>query len=137
MGIFPKKPVHEFKPGRYHLVSWTPVSEEETFLIGGGSSTSGARNTSTIVKPGIFKGKPGGILKHPLFGACSVPDPETDKVVIIGGNLDLPTYKITSLYNNEDGLVWVEDFGYLNYNRIHSGCTSYITGKKRVSCKIS
>ena len=26
-GKFPFKPVHEFRPGRYNLVSWTPVSE--------------------------------------------------------------------------------------------------------------
>ena len=32
-GNFPDEPVHRFKPGRYNHVSWTPVSEKETFLI--------------------------------------------------------------------------------------------------------
>ena len=56
-GKFPEKPIHEFKPGRHHLVSWIPVSERGTFLIGGGSE--GARDTSIIVKQGTFLGTGG------------------------------------------------------------------------------
>ena len=124
---FPEKPVHEFKPGRHRLVSWTPVAGQETFLIGGGSQ--GPRETSTIVKQGVFIGYGGFDLKYPLFGACSITDPETDTVVITGGNLNSPNFKITSLYN-QDGFV--EDFGKLTYQRYQHGCTSYVADKKRV-----
>ena len=128
-GKFPKKPDHEFKPSRYWHVSWTPVSEKETFLIGG--SNNEAKNSSTVVKPGEPAGKNGFKLKYPLNGACSIPDPETDTVLITGGN-SLPInlqYKITSLYNEDK---FVENLGNLNYKRRYHGCTSYVTNKKRV-----
>ena len=124
-GIFPDKPVHEFEPGRWLHVSWTPVSERETFLIGGGKH---AESLSTIVKPGKYGGKPGFNLSTPLIGACSIPDPETDTVIITGGNR--PKYTLTSLYN-EDG--WVENFGNLYYGRQYHGCASYVADKKRVN----
>jgi len=119
-----------FKPGRYQQVSWTPVFEKETFLIGGGSHTksSTSKNSSTIVKPGTFEGTAGFNLKYKIYAACSMPDPETDTVIITGGNDYSPRNKITSLYN-EDG--WVEDFGNLNYERVFHGCTSYVADKKR------
>ena len=125
-GKFTEKPVHEFKPSRYEHVSWTPASTSETFLIGGGSS----RDTSTIVKQGLFTGYGGFALKHPLFGACSIPDPETDTVVITGGNLNDPNFKITSLYN-ENGFV--KDIGMLTFKRYRHGCTSYVADQKRVN----
>ena len=131
-GKFSKEPVHEFRPSRYRLVSWTPASEKETFLIGGGSSIT-AGSTSTVVKPGISEGNYGFNLTHTIFGACAIPDPDTDTVLITGGNTDTPKYRITSLYN-DDG--WVEDFGFLNYERRFHGCTSYIADKKRVLYKI-
>ena len=131
-GNFPDEPVHRFEPGRYVHVSWTPVSENETFLMGGGSTKERARNTSTIIQPGIYSGPYFNFtLKYPLYAACSIPDPETDTVVITGGNYDSkPTNRITSLYN-EDG--WVADFGNLNYPRRFHGCTSYVANKKRVT----
>ena len=135
-GKFPKKPYHYFKPGRYHLVSWTPVSEKETFLMGG--SGSAAINSTTIVKPGVTEGYKGFDLKDSLIGACSIPDPETDTLVITGGNTIYQTSdnnKITSLYN-EDGFV--EYLDNLNYPRLHHGCASYIAAnKKRVLKKLS
>ena len=127
-GKFPERPVHEFKPSRYEHVSWTPASTSETFLIGGGSKS--LRSTSTIVKQGLFSGFGGFALKHPLFGACSIPDPETDTVIITGGNLNDPNFKITSLYN-ENGFV--EDFGMLKFKRYRHGCTSYVADQKRVN----
>ena len=126
-GKFPINPVHEFNPARGSLVSWTPMSEMETFLIGG-DGPSESFNSSTIVKPGVFDGYKGFYLKYYLYGSCAVADPETDTVVIIGGNTD--SYKVTSLYN-EDG--WVEDFGNLHYMRWRHGCTSYVANKKRVT----
>ena len=126
-GKFPINPVHEFNPPRGSLVSWTPVSEMETFLIGG-DGPSESFNSSTIVKPGVFDGYKGFYLKYYLYGSCAVPDPESDTVVIIGGNTAHD--RVTSLYN-EDG--WVEDFGVLNYKRLWHGCTSYVADKKRVT----
>ena len=34
-GKFPITPVHEFEPSRVLHVSWTPIYEEENFLLGG------------------------------------------------------------------------------------------------------
>jgi len=128
-GDFPEKPVHYFKPGRYFHVSWTPVSENETFLIGGGSPKTGAQTSTTIVKPGILNGTTGFKLVYPLNGACSIPDPETDTVVITGGYYYSSSQKNTSVYN-ENGFV--EDLGDLNNQRSYHGCTSYIADKKRI-----
>ena len=133
-GKFPAELVHKFSPDRYHHVSWTPASERETFLIGGGSLKTGATasTSSTLVKPGVFYGTPGFNLTQSLFGACSIPDPDSDTVVITGGNYFYKfsdSYKVTSLYN-EDGFI--ENFGNLNYKRYFHGCTSYIADKKRV-----
>ena len=134
-GKFTTKPVHEFNPPRDALVSWTPVSQRETFLIGGSGSPDGAsQKTSSIVKSGVFDGSKGFDLKYKLYGSCAVPDPETDTVVIIGGNHEgNPGNKITSLYN-EDG--WVEDFGNLHHQRWWHGCTSYVADNKRVGNKL-
>ena len=133
-GKFPKTPVHKFAPARYHHVSWTPVSEKETFLIGGGSSKpkSGAHNSTNTLTPGVFMGRKGFDLKNQyiLYGACSIADPETDTVIITGGNaFDQPRFKLTSLYN-EDGFI--ENFGNLTHRREFHGCTSYVANKKRV-----
>ena len=135
-GNFPYEPVHKFKPGRYVHVSWTPVYEKETFLVGGQGTV--ARNSSTVVKPGVLWGSngfPKG-LKYPLGGACSIPDPDTDTVIITGGNYSPyppapspPLYRATSVYNEKG---WVEDLGNLNHPRRYHGCTSYIANKKRV-----
>merc|ERR1719312_362846 len=130
---FPSKTVHEFKPSRYFHVSWTPVSEKkETFLIGGGTS----RNSSNVVKQGVIEGYKGPetLPNLPLWGACSIPDPDTDTVIITGGNTDYkspkaPQLRVTSLYN-EDGFI--ENFGNLTFRRMNHGCTSYIANKKRV-----
>ena len=131
-GIFPEKPVHYFKPGRNLLVSWNPVSENETILIGG----KGGESSTTTVKAGIVDGIPGFKLKDPLIGACSIPDPETDTVIITGGNHDRHNsaeHKRTSVYN-ENGFV--EYFGNLNHPRYMHGCTSFIADKKRVDMNL-
>ena len=124
-GNFPYKPVHGFEPGRSYHVSWAPVSKKETFLIGGRSAQ--AMNTSTLLKPGIYEGKTGfNPLKYPLIGACSIPDPVTDKVVITGGSQSPMN---TSLYNQKGFMKYLGD---LNYLRLYHGCTSYISDNKRV-----
>ena len=132
-GMFPEKPVHEFEPGRYLHVSWTPVSEEETFLFGGRHAHT---NTSAIVTPGIFNGREGfnlTQLTHGYFwGACSIPDPETDTVIISGGCDDgYPEHycHFTSQYNQSG---FVEYFGNLTHPRKFHGCTSYVADNKRV-----
>jgi len=126
-GNFPAKPVHEFKHDRKNHVSWTPVAEKETFLIGGGGTDSGAMNSSTIVKPGVFEGSHGFDLTIPIYAACAIPDPDTDTLIITGGDPENETS--TSLYN-EDGFI--ESFGTLNHGRAHHGCTSYVTHNKRI-----
>ena len=142
-GKFIEKPVHEFESVRYALVSWTPVSEEKTFLLGGGRLGSGSQNTSTIVTPDKFNGTYGFYLEYAIFGACSIPDPETDTVIITGGNCwrtdTFDSYKdtggncnLTSLYNEKG---FVEYFGNLMHPRRFHGCTSYVADKKRVCQK--
>ena len=128
-GIFSKKPAHNFKPGRMNHMSWSPVSEKVIFLIGAGYSKTGSYNSSHIIKPGVFEGYRGFELKYSLYAACSIPDPETDTLIITGGNNNSPYDRVTSLYN-EDG--WIEDFGLLNQRRRFHGCASYIADKKRV-----
>ena len=125
-GNFPEKPVDSFKPGRYFLVSWTPVSEKETFLMGGGSGA--ARSSINIVKPeGLPPAKFN--LSYPIYGACSIPWPEKDSVIITGGNTDSPQYKRTTLYNEKG---FVENLGPLQHQRYHHGCTSYVADNNRV-----
>ena len=130
-GKFPEKPVHQFYPGRYDHVSWTPASEKETFLIGGFDWSKDSQNSSTFVRPGVLEGYKGpeNLPVFRLYGACSIPDPETDTVVITGGNYISPHRRVTALYN-EDGFV--EYLGNMTYPRLWHGCTSYIADKKRV-----
>ena len=130
---FPAKPVHEFKSGRFYHVSWTPVSEKETFLIGGGFKSN---NSSTIVEPEVLEGSPGFPIKYPLtrwpvHGSCGITDPDTDALIITGG---MTAETDTSLYD-ENGFI--EPFGTLNHKRRWHGCTSYVTNKKRVYLKSS
>ena len=126
-GNFPEKPVHYFKPVRFHHVSWT-TSEKETILFGGGAHDT--RNTTTVLKPGVVDGNQGFKLGRQIFyGACSIPWPEKDSVVITGGNYHYPDYRRAIVYN-EKGLV--EYLGNINHQRVYHGCTSYIANKKRV-----
>ena len=103
------------------------MSEKETFLIGGGKAE--ARNSTTIVKPGELNGIPGFPLVNSLFGACSIPWPEQNKVIITGGNTDSPQNRRTSVYNKQGH---IENLGYLNHQRKDHGCTSYVSDNKRV-----
>ena len=131
-GKFPFKLVHDFKPGRYNLVSWTPVSEKETFLFGGESIYKGenSMNTSTIVKPGIFQGIPGFNLNSSITRACSIPDPDTDTVLITGGYYEKRDVDTVSVYNRTG---FVKNINGLYYSRSDHGCTSYIADNKRVN----
>ena len=123
-GKFPEKTVHQFEVPRSYHVSWTPISENETFLIGGGFTST--HSSSILLKPGVTPGYAGFPLKYKINAACSTPDPETNTVVITGG-IYFPN--TASLYNR-DGFV--ENFGNLNYPRKYHGCTSYVADKKRV-----
>ena len=130
---FSDKPVHVFKTERFLHVSWTPVSQEETFLMGGHNlKSTAALNTSTVVEQGIFQGSPNFTLKYPFSGACSIPDPDTDRVVITGGQQSefKHTYsKKTSLYNQKGFIQYLGDLHYIRY---FHGCTSYTSDNKRV-----
>ena len=128
---FPDKPVHYFKPGRFHHVSWT-TAEKETILFGGGAYNTGARNSTTILKPGVVDGNQGFKLVDQIYGACSIPWPEKNSVVITGGNYHSPIYMSTPVYNEKG---FVEDLGKINHQRVYHGCTSYIANKKRVDMK--
>ena len=112
-GKFLEKPVHTISPGRFFHVSWAPNSENLTFLLDG--------NTSTIVKPGVESGSEGFNLQYGLSAACSIPDPDTNTVVITGGRY---SEKITSRYN-ESGFI--EFLGDLNFKRYEHGCASYVS----------
>ena len=118
-GKFLENPVHKISPGTFFHVSWTPASDNETFLLDG--------NVSTIVKPGVELGLEGFNLKYRLFSACSIPDPDTDTVVITGGRY---SEKTTSVYN-EYGFI--EYLGDLNFKRYEHGCTSYVSENTRVT----
>ena len=124
-GNFPMKTVHEFKNSISYHVSWTPVSK--TYLFGGGDSANITSNSNTTtVTPGIYDGTPGNTLTYPLWGACSIPDPDTDTVVITGGR---HSKQITSLYNVHG---FVKYLGNLNHEREYHGCTSYFDDQNRV-----
>ena len=128
-GKFSGKSVHRFNPGRDQHVSWTPVSGDMTILFGGGYKTS-IRNTTTILKKGNYEGIPGFNLIYPIVGACAIPDPDTDSVVITGGNPQPPIDRLTSVYN-KNGFVML--WGNLNYRRKYHGCTSYVVDNERVN----
>ena len=115
---FLENPVHKISPGRYFHVSWTPVSGNETILMDG--------NTTTIVKPGVELGSEWFYLKYNFSAACSIPDPDTDTLVITGGRY---SGKTTSLYNKTG---FVEYLGELNFKRHEHGCTSYVSDGIRV-----
>ncbi len=117
-GKFLEKSVHKISPGRFFHVSWTPVSGNETILMDG--------NTSTIVKPGVELGIEGFNLEYRFSAACSIPDPDTDTVIITGGR---NSEKTTSVYN-ETGFI--EYLGDLNFKRHEHGCTSYVSDGIRV-----
>ena len=52
--------------------------------------------------------------------ACSIPDPDTDTVVVTGGEYTLTT---VTRYGKHG---WIEDFSSgLNYGRRNHGCTSF------------
>ena len=59
--------------------------------------------------------------------ACAIPDPDTDTVVVTGG--DYPGAKVY-VYSVQG---WQEDLPSLNIGRYDHACTSYMTGEKRVS----
>ena len=127
-GNFPSKTEHEFKPGRSHHVSWTPVSGKETFLFGGQSRL--AMNTSTLLRPGKYEGIQLFYPNYPDEGACSIPDPDTDTVIITGGYRGVGGFSIkASLYNTTG---FMKNLGTLNHGRANHGCTSYISKNKRV-----
>ena len=117
-GKFLDEPVHKINPGRYFHVSWTPGSGKETILMDG--------NTSTILKQGVELGIEGFNLEYRISEACSIPDPDTDTVVITGGKY---SEKTTSLYNKTG---FIEYLGELNFKRYHHGCTSYVSNGIRV-----
>ena len=129
-GKFPIKPVHEFKNSIAWHVSWTSASK--TYLFGGGfryryTPNKNSNSNITIITPGIFDGAPGLFnLTYPLYGACSIPDPEKDTVLITGGTYSKQT---TSLYNVNG---FVEYLSELNHQRKYHGCTSYFANQKRV-----
>lgn len=129
-GKFSEKPVHEFKLYRSGHVSWSPVSENGTFLMGGGSKEEGM-NSSTFVETGIINGIKGFDLTFLTTGACSIPDPETDTVLITGGYFYYSEQAAsqTSLYDKNG---FVEYFGNMNSKRYYHGCASYYANKKRV-----
>ena len=134
---FPDKPVHYFKPGRFHHVSWT-TAEKETIMFGGGAYNTGARNSTTILKPGVVDGNQGFKLADQIYGACSIPWPETDTVIITGGYVnkkkrtkrgDSPNSQLTSVYNEKG---FIEYLGVLHYPRHLHGFTSFVADNKRV-----
>ena len=59
--------------------------------------------------------------------ACAIPDPDTDTVVVTGGDYDL---NIVSVYSEQG---WQEDLPSLNTGRWNHACTSYMSEGKRVS----
>ena len=68
-------------------------------------------------------------IKTSIFsrGACAIPDPDTDTVIVTGGRF---SYVIVSIYNEEG---WVRNLKGLNKKRRFHGCTSFVTGGEKVN----
>ena len=60
-------------------------------------------------------------------GACAIPDPDTDTVVVTGGKFTRNTVSVYSVQG------WQENLPSLNTGRSYHACTSYMSGGKRVS----
>ena len=58
--------------------------------------------------------------------ACAIEDPDTQTVVITGGDYTLTTVSVYGLKG------WVENLEALNYGRYGHACSSYISGGSRV-----
>ncbi len=67
-------------------------------------------------------------LLHYYSMACAIPDPDTDTVVVTGGQWQVVS--TVSVYNVQG---WLEELPSLNTRRRRHACTSYMTGGKRVS----
>ena len=65
--------------------------------------------------------------------ACAIPDPENDEVILTGNrnNYNFPeTTSIVSVYNKNG---WVRDLAPMNQGRYGHGCTSFVSGGKKVN----
>ena len=58
--------------------------------------------------------------------ACAIPDPDTDTVVITGGD---PPQNTVSVYSVQG---WQEDLPGLITARLHHACAGYTSGGRRV-----
>ena len=59
--------------------------------------------------------------------ACSIPDPDTNTVIITGGRYTETTVSVYGLQG------WLEDLTPLSLERWWHGCTSFTSGESRVS----
>ena len=113
-------------------VSWTPDSGIGTYLIGGANIIGGkeSKSTTTLIQPDGTR-VPGFTLKYDTNQACAISDPDTDTVVITGGQdtetkSPLPTVSVYSVQG------WKEDLPGLIIGRYFHACAGYTSGGKRV-----
>merc|ERR1711862_113577 len=108
---------------RYDSSIWR-VSQDNSLVIMGG--LYGAEETSETVSSDRDSTRTSFKMKYKTTGACSIPLPLGDEVVLTGGEYTLTT---VSLYNR---VGWVRYMSSLNTGRYWHGCTSYSTGGEQV-----
>ena len=60
--------------------------------------------------------------------ACAIDDPDTETVVITGGNPDTDTVSVYGLNG------WQRDLAPLRIGRRHHACSSFTTSDNKVRC---
>merc|ERR1711971_202316 len=109
---------HTLSQKRRDHVSWATASG--VYLIGGGSSP---RTSEKVKLDGSVE--EGFSLKYNTAGACSIPDPDNEEVIITGGDTALKTVSVYS------GAGWQRDLASLNQGRNYHACGSYRNGGKK------
>ena len=102
--------------------SWTPQSGVGTYLMGG-SADSWKTN---LVKPDGRVELYGFNLHESTYSACSITIPEDDEVILTGG---ATTRNTVAVYNVKK---WQRNLPSLLLGRHGHGCTSFVSGNKRV-----
>jgi len=110
--------------GRWDHVSWTPGTDNGTYLIGG-NDWEGMVNgmTTTLMKPDGTQ-EPGFPLLDKINEACAIPTEDTG--ILTGGH---KTHNLVSVYNVEG---WQRDLPPLNTGRWNHACSSYWADERRI-----
>merc|ERR1712038_2112462 len=113
---------HNLTHSRYSHSSWK--TDDGVLLLGGSNYISGY--TSEIVKEDNVVSELSFSLKFDIDWACSIPDYETDTLVLAGGS---SPGKMVSRYGRGG---WVEDLPDMLIGRRDHSCSSFVRNNRRV-----